>query len=229
MFCQKCGKEIKDGSKFCKYCGAELKIENPKKPNTSDGNTNKIIIGALIGVIVVLAVIFCVFGLGLLNGNEGSNPVNVGDASLNKDPVSLNSFPVSRASELAQAVKDSNGAFPVKFESLSLSKAQCLYILTKAVYEIGSGHPNAAIKVGNPEYAPNPSGRDSSQTISSLSYVDMCKRFSNWIETNREVPNYIGIYTSGVPDVSPSRMLDIVVNILLQYENTGALPNSVRI
>lgn len=26
MFCEKCGKEIKDGDKFCPYCGAENKI-----------------------------------------------------------------------------------------------------------------------------------------------------------------------------------------------------------
>ena len=26
MFCEKCGKEIKDGDKFCPYCGAENEI-----------------------------------------------------------------------------------------------------------------------------------------------------------------------------------------------------------
>ena len=26
MFCEKCGKEIKDGDNFCPYCGAENKI-----------------------------------------------------------------------------------------------------------------------------------------------------------------------------------------------------------
>lgn len=29
MFCPKCGKEIKDGSKFCKHCGSEIKKQQP--------------------------------------------------------------------------------------------------------------------------------------------------------------------------------------------------------
>lgn len=32
MFCEKCGKEIKDGDKFCPYCGAENKI-NKEEPS----------------------------------------------------------------------------------------------------------------------------------------------------------------------------------------------------
>ncbi len=236
MFCQKCGKEIKDGSKFCKYCGNEIKNKGTlsqaqnKPENKDDEQTKKLIIGALIVVIVILAVVIGVFGLGLIGG-EGNTSDSTGsvqtDAS--QDPVSLSSFPVSRSPELAQAVKDSHGNFPVQFESLSLSKAQCLYILTKSISEIGSGHPDATISVGNPSYASNPSGRDSSQSIAKTNYVDMSKRFSSWIESQGSVPNYVGIYTGGSPDVSPSRMLDISVNILLQYGSSGSLPSSINI
>ena len=234
MFCKQCGKEIKDGSKFCKYCGSEVNNAVTSNKTTSNvsstNNDSKIIIGALVAVIIVLAVVLGVFGLGLF-GNDASDSVaddNQADIEAN-DPVSLGSFPVSRAPELAEVVKDSNGVFPVRFESLSLSKAQCLYILTKSIYEIGSGHPDATFSVGTPDYASNPSGRDNSQTILSANYVDMSKRFSNWIESRGFVPNYIGVYSSGVADVSPSRMLDIAVNVLLQYEDTGSLPSSINI
>lgn len=27
MFCPKCGKDLPDNSKFCKYCGSQLKIK----------------------------------------------------------------------------------------------------------------------------------------------------------------------------------------------------------
>ena len=239
MFCPSCGKEIKDGSKFCKYCGADIKSKksSPQSSNSSD-NSKIIIIGALIAVIVILAVVIGVFGFGLMdsgNNNVSSldtnNAVGTDDKSSvsSNEPVSLNSFPVSRAPELAKVVKKSNGVFPVKFGSLSLSKAQCSYILTKSVYEIGTGHPDATISVGTPDYAANPSGRDSSQTITSSSYIDMSKRFSSWIESTGAVPNYIGVYTSGVADVSPSRMLDIAVNVLIQYDDTGSLPSSIKI
>ena len=238
MFCQSCGKEIKDGSKFCKYCGAEVKGQSSSNQSSSSSNdsgndnSKKMIIGALIVVIIVLAAIMGIFSLGLLDNNGGDAPAQASDNSApaeNKDPVSLDSFPVSRAPELAQVIKDSNGVFPVRFESLSLSKAQCSYILTKSVSEIGNGHEDATIKVGNPQYASNPSGRDSSQSIARANYVDMSKRFSSWIESQGAVPNYVGIYTGGVADVSPSRMMDIAVNVLLQYEDTGNLPSSVKI
>ena len=44
MFCEKCGKEIKDGDKFCPYCGAENKInkDNNSIPNGID-NLNKLL------------------------------------------------------------------------------------------------------------------------------------------------------------------------------------------
>ena len=238
MFCPKCGKDIKEGSKFCKHCGSEIK--NKSSPSVSvvttssndDEKTKKIIIGALTAVIVVLVILFVVFGMGLLNGN--SNDANVQSASVQSSsagskPVSLNSFPVSEAPALAQAIKNSNGNFPVQFQSLSLSKAQCLYILSKSIVEINNGNADGSISVGNPGYAPHPSGRDSSQSIARSNYVDMSNRFSSWIERNGAVPNYVGVYTGGVPDVSPSKMLDICVHILINYDNSHTLPASVNI
>ena len=130
---------------------------------------------------------------------------------------------------MAQAIKNSGGNFPIKFKSLSLSKAQCLYILTKSISVIADGNPDATISVKDPSYAPHPSGRDYSQSIPRSNYVDMCNRFSSWIESDGAVPNYIGITTPGAADISPSRMLDICVSILIDYGNTKTLPSSVNI
>lgn len=237
MFCPKCGKEIKDGSKFCKHCGSEIKKNKngtsaPAKVKTQssdDEKTKKIIIGVLVAAIVILAIVFVAFGTGLFNGNsQNANSQPQANLSSSK-PVSLNSFPVSEAPALAQAVKNANGNFPVSFKSLSLSKAQCLYILSKSISQIGGGHPDATISVGDYSYAPHPSGRDSSQTIQRANYVDMCNRFSTWMEGNNAVPNYVGIYTGGVPDISPAKMMDICVHILLNYGKTHNLPASVNI
>ena len=245
MYCPKCGEEIKDGSKFCKHCGAEIKPKSGGNAGSQPGNApaqqsdddrnKKIIIGVLIAAIVILAVVFVGFGTGLFNNNSQSansasqaqpqaTAPSSGSASL-----SLSSFPVSEAPGLAQAIKNANGNFPVSYKSLSLSKAQCLYILTKSISQIGSGHPDATISVGDPAYAPHPSGRDNSQTIQRANYVDMSNRFSSWMDANGAVPNYVGIYTGGVPDISPSRMLDICVSILIDYGNTHNLPASVKV
>lgn len=240
MFCPKCGKEIKDGSKFCKHCGNKIKPKAPEQANqdntptqtsSNDDRNKKIIIGVLIAAIVILAIVFVGFGTGLFNNNPqpatADNQVQQSNSS--SKAVSLSSFPVSEAPALAQAIKSSGGNFPVQFQSLSLSKAQCLYILSKSISQIGSGHPDATISVGDPSYAPNPSGKDSSQTIQRQNYVDMSNRFSSWIESNGFVPNYVGIYTSGASDISPSRMLDICVSILIEYGNSHNLPASVNV
>lgn len=238
MFCPKCGKEIKDGSKFCKHCGSEIKSKKnvtstPNKVNnqySSDEKNKKIIIGVLVVAIVILAIVFVAFGTGLFNGNHNTNTNNQQQANPSSSKqVSLNSFPVSEAPELAQAVKNANGNFPINFKSLSLSKAQCLYILSKSISQIDSGHPDATISVGDYSYASNPYGSDNSQTIQRANYVDMCNRFSSWTESNNAIPNYVGIYTGGVSDISPSRMLDICVNILLNYGKTHNLPASINI
>ena len=242
MFCPKCGKEINDGSKFCKHCGNKIKpkapeqaaqTNTPTQTSSNDDRNKKIIIGVLVAAIVILAIVFVALGTGVFDNH--SQPANAGNqvqqssSSSSSKAVSLNSFPVSEAPALAQAIKSSGGNFPVQFQSLSLSKAQCLYILSKSISQIGGGHPDATISVGNPSYAPNPSGSDSSQTIARQNYVDMSNRFSSWIESNGFVPNYVGIYTSGVSDISPSRMLDICVSILIDYGNTHNLPASVNV
>lgn len=246
MFCPKCGNEIKDGSKFCKHCGNQIKqpadVNSVNSVSASaskdDEKTKKIIIGVLIAAIVILAVVFVGFGTGMFNGdsNTATGDSQVQQASGNgqvqqssSKPVSLNNFPVSEAPALAQAIKSSGGNFPVQFQSLSLSKAQCLYILSKSITQIGSGNPDATISVGDPAYAAHPSGRDNSQTIARENYVDMSSRFSSWIERNGAVPNYVGVYTGGVADISPSRMLDICVTILIDYGNTHNLPASINI
>ena len=82
MYCPKCGEEIKDGSKFCKHCGSQIKQKNAvnnaasNNVNTSsndDEKTKKIIIGVLIAAIVVLAIVFVGFGTGLFNGDSSSS------------------------------------------------------------------------------------------------------------------------------------------------------------
>ena len=50
MFCTKCGKENKDQSKFCEYCGAKLETPSPRsgdaravedQPERGRGKTNR--------------------------------------------------------------------------------------------------------------------------------------------------------------------------------------------
>ena len=62
MFCQKCGKEILDGSAVCIHCGCAVAGEKTKvqKKQVSKGNQ---ILGAIIGGLVALIVFAIVFPL----------------------------------------------------------------------------------------------------------------------------------------------------------------------
>ncbi|WP_299526043.1 zinc-ribbon domain-containing protein [uncultured Methanobrevibacter sp.] len=236
MFCPKCGKDLPDNSKFCKYCGSQVKNKGTlRHAPTSTGDNDKaknIIIVGLVALIVILVLVFAAIGAGMFNGSNDDMSSDASSSSLSDSgaqSLSLSSFPVSEAPGLAQAIKNNGGNFPVNYKSLSLSKSQCLYILTKSVSLIGHGNTEATISVGNPNYAPHPSGRDYPGSIAQANYVDMSDRFSSWIDRNGQVPNYVGIYTGGVPDISPSKMLDIEIAILLTYGSTGNLPPSVSV
>lgn len=224
MFCPKCGKDIPDSAKFCKYCGTELNRNNQSKKK-EDEKTSPFLIGAVVVAAVVLIALI-IFAVGTIGGDSNSNQeVNDNNVSV----VSLSAFPVSEAPNLAQALSQQGYPSSINFKSVELDTSQCLYILTKSIVEIAQGNTNGTIDVGNPGYAPYPSGADISQTISSAQYIDICNRFSTWIESNGQVPNYVGINTGGVPDISPLNMLYIASDILITYKSTGQLPETANV
>lgn len=61
MFCPKCGKDLPDNSKFCKYCGSQIKNKGtlshvPASAGDDEKSKNIIIVG-LVALIVVLIVV----------------------------------------------------------------------------------------------------------------------------------------------------------------------------
>lgn len=241
MFCPKCGKKIPDDAKFCKFCGNEIKKNKgpikgrvvKKDSGKKDEKTSPVLIGAVVVAAIVL-VVLVVLAMGVLNndGSSNGNGLGIGQASNGQvgedtvQSVSLSAFPVSEAPNLAQALSEQGYPSSINFKSVTLDTSQCLYILTKSVVEIANGNTGGTISVGNPAYAPSPSGADVTQTISSAQYIDICNRFSSWIESNGQVPNYVGINTGGVPDISPLNMLRIASDILIDYKNNGQLPST---
>ena len=76
MFCSKCGKEIADGSKFCKYCGNDCVKVSEKQPTYCpkcgvqgfSRSTAKMIISVIVGF-MMLSSMFGFGGLYLLFGS----------------------------------------------------------------------------------------------------------------------------------------------------------------
>ncbi|WP_306479936.1 zinc ribbon domain-containing protein [Mediterraneibacter sp.] len=62
MFCEKCGKEIKEVDKFCPYCGAENKTDKAESVQTApsdfkDKGTGKKKKGAVIAIIALVIIV----------------------------------------------------------------------------------------------------------------------------------------------------------------------------
>lgn len=234
MKCNQCGFENKDNAKFCSKCGSKLGSGQANAANADSGKDNTKIIIAVTAIIVVAIALFTCYSLGVFGGGEtydSSSSSNAQGQSQDTgvSKVSLSAFPVSEAPYLAQEISKTGSADNVNFKGVTLSKSQVLYVLTKSISMIGSGNAQGTINVGSYSYCANPRGADVSQTITSSQYIDMCNRFSSWMERNGVVPNYVGINTGGVPDVSPTKMINMCDNILIQYKNTGSLPATVNI
>ena len=95
MFCAKCGKESKEGTKFCMYCGAPLKApvhttvgapssvsagsakkqkpEKTKKESAPEEKKGKTAMIAIIAVVVVLAIIIAVVAVKLIHDNTSAS------------------------------------------------------------------------------------------------------------------------------------------------------------
>ncbi|MCC7553887.1 MAG: zinc ribbon domain-containing protein [Methanobacteriaceae archaeon] len=210
MICRNCGKNNSNTSNFCQNCG--------KKLNKSDNNIYFLIIG-----IFILAGIICVGLIITSSNNESGDISNIANA----EPVSYEKgFPVSRAPELAETIFNTGDFETITFDSVTLNKYQCIYILSESITRINNGESGyVPIKeVGAP---PAPQGRINSGTIAETNYLSMCTRTSNWIDNNGVMPNFIGIYSPRVNDIGPNTFLRILASILIQYKSTGQLPPSV--
>ncbi|HPF56715.1 MAG TPA: zinc-ribbon domain-containing protein, partial [Clostridiales bacterium] len=74
MFCENCGKEIRDGSVFCTYCGAQTTSYQQSDYYTSS-NVSPGAKGAAISAMVwgIVALVTCQLPLGFIVGIVGMN------------------------------------------------------------------------------------------------------------------------------------------------------------
>ena len=109
-FCEKCGKEIKDGDRFCTRCGAEVKslpmTSVNEKPTDikSDKKSKKklvVIISAASAVAVVLAVCAIVFVPKMFRNNENEqyNPLQTIEITTQQETTQQSSTIIQNTTE----------------------------------------------------------------------------------------------------------------------------------
>lgn len=215
MKCPKCQHNNDEDAKYCEKCGSPL-----KRPEENGRNIKTILIVAIVVLVAILGISvgYILKGSPQQSQNSAQGPVQISEST---------GFPVSEVPNLASEISKSNGNIQsIQYKGVTLDANQCLYILSKGIVMISNGE-GGYIPIKTVKSADAPSGLLNSATLSKSQYIDMAGRTSNWIDTNGQVPNYVGITTPGSPDLSPDLVFKAYMKALTEYKNTGQLPQSV--
>ena len=213
MICKNCGAENDADALYCEKCGKVMKSVTSSRFTL---------------IFVVVATVFIVIGLVgavliLSNPQNSSNNVE----SMDNENFDFSGIPLKQVPNLASEISKLGGNFEtINYGSVTLTKNQCIYILSKAIVMIDNNQ-DSNIPINSYSSPYNPYGTISSGEITKNQYVDMAERTIVWMDTNGATPNYIGISTPGQPDISPNNLLIIFSNVLIEYKSTGILPDSV--
>lgn len=203
--CDKCGYENDPDAKYCVKCGNRFQ----------EGADKNIII--LVVALILVGIIGVAAGIISKSQIREDIPVNIEEG-----------FPLSEVPSLAAEIERSGYNFDsVTYKGVTLDKWQCLYIFSRAIVMIHNGETgNIPIR----EFTPpnNPYGYVESGMLTKAEYLDMAQRTYNWMDNYASAPNFIGITTPGVPDLSPETALRIYTKILTYYNTTGELPETIN-
>jgi hypothetical protein len=184
--------------------------------------------------ILIIICIVLVIGLGITTGillkNSQQSPDTKNQYNSNSAPISESTgFPISEAPNMAEKIYNSNVTIKsITFNSITLDKNQCIYILAKSIVMINDGN-QGNIPLNSFNSADYPEGYITNYVITKSEYVDMARRTYSWMDRNGATPNYVGIKTPGQPDLSPDSALKMFAKVLSAYKSEGNLPNSITI
>lgn len=162
--------------------------------------------------------------------DEGEENDEANDtAEDSEDDTMGDSIKMTDVPNLAQQVVNSNFKFStISYMGHEFTQAQCIDIFSKYILNIESGD-DSDIEIKSVSDASDPSGADESQTIGKSDYLSIANRVHSWIDSNNQVPNYVGVSTSGQADLSPDKMLELFSMVILNFAVTEELPDSVDI
>jgi hypothetical protein len=186
--------------------------------------------------ILIIVCIVLVIGLGITTGillkNSQQTPDIATQNQYNSNSTQISKstgFPVSEAPNMAEKIYNSNVTIKsITFNSITLDKNQCIYILAKSIVMINDGN-QGNIPLTSFNSADYPEGYITNYVITKSEYVDMAHRTYTWMDKNGATPNYVGIKTPGQPDLSPDSALKMFAKVLSTYKSEGNLPNSITI
>ena len=104
--------------------------------------------------------------------------------------------------------------------------AEFLYVMSKAIYQIGNSNSNAISILTGVSEPTSPSGASISSTLSLSEYVTVANNVANFISANNRAPNYA---SSSLGNIIYSELVDSFSRILTFYGSQARLPETVAI
>ena len=161
-------------------------------------------------------------------GSDVSDSDDVLNDSDDDSDDSLSEIEMSDVPGLASKVSGTGYSFStIEYDGNELTRAQCIYIFSEYISNLQKGQ-SSSISISDFSEASNPSGEDLSQSIEKSDYTSIAGRVHSWMNSEGSVPNYVGITESGASDLSPSKMLKLFTEVILESSG-GSLPESVEI
>ncbi len=122
-----------------------------------------------------------------------------------------------------------NGQLPntVTAGGITFTTPEFLYLMAKAITEIGNSSSSSIAYISGVSAASSPSGDTiSSQNLNMADYLTVANNVANFIKNNNQAPNYA---SSAVGKIIYSELVDSFSRVLNYYNTNGALPNYVVI
>lgn len=163
------------------------------------------------------------------SGKDTDNTLNDTTDDNKGDDTISDTIEMTDVPNLAQEAANNNYRFSsISYKGNVFTQAQCIDIFSEYILNVNNG-VFSPIKINSVSSASSPSGEDQSQSISQSDYISIASRVHSWIDSNNQVPNYVGVSVKGQADLSPNKMLELFGQVVLNYAVTGDMPQSVDI
>ena len=161
-------------------------------------------------------------GDNMYNPSSGSTQITVKSYS-----VSIND--ILTASETVKNYYANNKKLPttVTMAGNSYTMPEFLYLMSQAIYQLGSYNTNPITAIIGAKDPSSPSGDDINAQLNKADYLTMAKSVADYIKSNNQAPNYA---SSAVGKIHYTELVEASARILAFYKNNDKyLPNYVTI
>ena len=126
MYCKNCGRQLKEGTRFCDRCGQSVRKNNQNSQTTKRKEIEELKGSVMIFIIVALliAIVSVIIGYNMMAPND--NGLGTAPTSTNS-PASATNMPTDTANNVSSTSSPSNSASKNGYSKMTISGVTCVY------------------------------------------------------------------------------------------------------